>query len=270
MKKIISIGSCTILLLTLFTACRKGGPIHRPNEKIPADVATAWMKLHMRLTMTTPGFNSVVSSRSVGYAGLTLYESVVPGFKEYHSIATQLNNGYALKLMLPPANGSIYAPASANAAMAQITKSLFGNTSSANLKTIDSLDAALTAGFLPRVSADVLEASEKFGQKVANAIFEWSKSDGGHEGYLRVTDPTYVAPTGAAFWIPTPPGFGPPVHPRWGSNRSFIPGVPANTMAPAPIAYSPVSGSVSSTSVMSAQYPMSKKPGRPTILSSNC
>jgi hypothetical protein len=59
------------------------------------------------------------------------------------------------------------------------------------------------------------------GASVARHIFEWSKSDGGHEGFLR-NFPPYTPPLGAGLWEPTPPGFLPALQPFWGSNRPFV------------------------------------------------
>lgn len=49
------------------------------------------MKLHISLTRSTPGFNSVVSNRLFEYAGLTLYESIAPGITGSISLLPQWN-----------------------------------------------------------------------------------------------------------------------------------------------------------------------------------
>lgn len=238
-------GSVMIIIGTLFTGCKKD--VHRPTpaDKFPSDVAVEWMRLHMHLNKTTPGFNSVVAGRSFGYAGLTLYEAIVPASRDGHSIASQLSAGNILKDLLPRADKNhIYSPAAANAAMASITKALFGNTSPANVKTIDSLEASFKARFYSKAGKKELEISEDFGKKLATAIFDWSKTDGGHEAYLHVTNPSYIPPTGPGLWIPTPPAFAPiPIHSGWGTNRSFFPGIAASAQAPPPIPYSENSNS---------------------------
>ncbi|RYY18897.1 MAG: phosphatase PAP2 family protein [Chitinophagaceae bacterium] len=239
MKKILNTGSLLVCVIIVFLACKKNDPFPRPAPEHHSDVATEWMKMQMRLTMSTPGFNSIVAGRSFGYSGLTLYEAVVPGLPQAKSLAEQLNGGNALKLLLPNADKhSYYAPASVNAAMAAIIRSLFGNTSPANLKSVDSLEESFKAGFAAKAGNKNLAESAWFGKKLASAIFEWSKTDGGHEAYLHVTSPSYIPPTGPGKWIPTPPAFGAPIHPGWGSNRSFIPGVPGIAAAPAPMEYS--------------------------------
>jgi len=236
MKKLFFIGS---LCIFFNAGCRKPDT-HIPSaKKYSPDVAIAWMNLHMRLTRTTPGFNSVVTARSFGYAGLALYESIVPGIRDGRSIVSQMNDAGSLDYQLAKKNNvSYYWPASANAAMALITKSLFGNTSTANIATIDSLEMAFHTQFQTQAKPNELEVSEAFGKLVADAIFQWSKTDGGHEAYAHVTSPEYVPPSGPGLWIPTPPLFGAPVHPYWGSNRSFVPGIADATQPGPPVPYS--------------------------------
>ena len=236
MKKLFFIGSLCIF----FNAGCKKPDTHIPSaKKYSPDVAIAWMNLHMRLTRTTPGFNSVVTGRSFGYAGLALYESIVPGIRDGRSIVSQMSDAGSLGYQLAKKdNVSYYWPASANAAMALITKSLFGNTSPANIATIDSLEMAFHTQFQTQARPNELELSEAFGRLVADAIFQWSKTDGGHEAYAHVTSPEYVPPSGPGLWIPTPPLFGAPVHPYWGSNRSFVPGIADATQPGPPVPYS--------------------------------
>ena len=240
MKKNILFASIVGLAL-IFNGCYKHPVIGPPAKKYAGDVATEWMKLHISLTKTTPGFNSVVSNRSFGYAGLTLYESIVPGISGGISLLPKWNVYPTVK---PIRERNIYYwPASANAAMALITKNLFANTSAANMYSIDSLEAAFDAKFQTQATSEQISNAVAFGKSVASAIFEWSKSDGAHEPYLHITDPNYTPPAGPGLWIPTPPLFGKAVLPHWGDNRTFIPGIAEATQPDPPIPYSSEPGS---------------------------
>ena len=72
---------------------------------------------------------------------------------------------------------------------------------------------------------EVAERSIQFGQAVAEAIYEWSKTDGGHEGYLHHFDPDYKFPSwgclldSSNLWTVS---IRFPLHPYWGSNRTFL------------------------------------------------
>lgn len=227
-------------ILTVLASCQKGD-LPKQYTEYNADVATSWMNLYLRLTKVTPGFNSVVATRAYAYAGLALYESVAPGNKNLQSIMSQLNEAPSIPGVQ---NGKKYHwPASANAAMASITKKLFGNASAASIASIDSLENDWNNRFQNKATAEEIQVATEFGKQVATIIFDWSKTDGGHEAYNNTTSATYVPPTGDGKWVPTPPALGKPLHPYWGSNRSFIKNIVTETQPAAPIPFSTQQGS---------------------------
>ncbi len=232
----------TIALLFVATAlviisCKKSDFQGPHAETYPADVAVAWMNLQMKLNKTTAGYNPFVGDRSFGYSGIALYESVEPGIPDCQPVVSQLT-GFSVSSLPQLKKGIYYWPASANAAMALITKDLFANTTPSNFTTIDSLEAAFNQQFQSKATPQQLQNSVDFGRAIASAIFEWSKSDGGDQAYLHNTDPTYVPPVGPGLWIPTPTAFAAATLPHWGDNRSFIPNMASFSQPGPPIAYS--------------------------------
>ena len=230
-----------IVALSLFVSCddlphfpNGEGPVGNLTKKYPQEVAIAWINMQQRLIKTTPGFDPLVAGRSFAYSGLTLYESVVKGMPFYKSIVSPRlgKNIHELKH-----HHVIHWPSSANAAMASILRNLFANTSEANKHAIDSLEGAFAKKFFQQTSEQVVNESMKYGRKVSDHIFEWSKTDGGHEAYLKATDDGYIPPTGSGKWVATPPMFGAPIRPYWGDNRPLVPNIAAYTMPPAPPAY---------------------------------
>jgi hypothetical protein len=218
MKKIISLLTTGCILY--FTSCEEH--IHFPKAKqYPADVAIEWISLQQKLVKKTAGFSPGVTARSFAYSGLSLYESIVPGMPGYRSIVGHIG---APVISSPPDSKNYYWPASANAAMADIMRKLFPTTSAANKITIDSLESVFNIQFQPFGNPQILQASAEFGKKVAGILFEWSKTDGGHEGYLPQPN-TYVPPVGPGLWIPTPPAFAPAAGAYVGNNRTFTPGL---------------------------------------------
>jgi len=222
------------VLIIAISSCKKNDT---PGliGKYPADVANVWMQMQIRLTKSTTGYNSVVSDRSFGYAGITLYEALVPGIPGYQSLLSQIGSS---SIATNKNRDQYYWPASVNAAMASLTKSFFETTSPANMASIDSLEAAYTAKFQTEADAATIQNATDYGHKVATAVFEWSKTDGGHQAYSHLVDPTYSIPPGDGLWKPTFPAFGPPILPHWGDNRSFIADIAATTQPAPPIAYS--------------------------------
>lgn len=188
-------------------------------DEFDAEVATSWFDLALELVERTPGFSPPVASRALGYAGLTLYEGLVPGLDGYRSLAGTLP-GLA---ELPAAGFSrVYDwPSVANAALASISRSLFPTAPPAQRVAIDAFEARLESRLRPGIPAGVHARSRERGREVAAAVFEWSKGDGGHEGYLR-NFAHYDAPLGPGYWVPTPPDFLSGLQPFWGRNRCFV------------------------------------------------
>jgi hypothetical protein len=167
------------------------------------------------LVRTTPGYSPPVASRALAYAGLALYEAVVLGMDGFRSFG-ELRPG----LELPRAGmNRVYEwPLAATAALASILRSLFPTAPPERLAAVDALESSFAARLGARVPAGVSARSIGRGQDVAAMLFEWSKGDRGHEGYLHNFLP-YDAPVGPGYWVPTPPGFSPALEPYWGSNR---------------------------------------------------
>lgn len=221
-----------LLALALqLVSCRNDDPPPPADASAyPADVVTSWLNLQLRLTQAAPASQPVIARR-FAYTGVALYESVVPGLTRYQSLAPQLNGLGALPAAEP--NTRYHWPASANAAMAAMSRSLFPAASTAAGKAaIDSLEAANIARYQVEQSAEALARSADFGKKTATAVFEWSKTD----GYDNATP--FVLPVGAGMWVSTPPAFAAPALPNWGKMRPLVSGSDAGTDQAPPLTYS--------------------------------
>ncbi|WP_082111674.1 vanadium-dependent haloperoxidase [Spirosoma radiotolerans] len=242
----------SLLLLASLQACRvqpDTDPVVTPGGKsadqYTGDVATQWAALQLKITKSTAGFTPPVASRAYGYAGIAMYEAVVPGMPTGKSLVGQLQGLTALPQV---ESGQIYNWAlSANAAEAAMLRSLYPTTSAANKATIDSLETALLTAF-KETDETVNQRSAEFGKKIAAALFDWSKTDGGDAGYSRNFPASYVVPTGAGLWQPTENGQKIPMQPYWGQNRTFV---KANNELPMP---KPLPYSTDAKSATFAQY----------------
>jgi hypothetical protein len=185
-----------------------------------AAVLTAWFDLILELIRQTPGFSPPVASRALGYAGVTAYEAVVPGIPGARSLAGQLNE----LSPLPPVqtDAAYHWPSVANAALGGITRRLFAGGGGAQRAAIDGLEISLRKRLALQAPAPVVRRSIQQGRLVAAAIYTWSRTDGGHEGYFFNTPLDYVAPVGAELWAATPPGYLRALQPYWGQNRPFL------------------------------------------------
>ena len=242
MKKTISaILLLTAILIILLSCLRNDHPQTVP-KKYPADVAIAWIDMQRKLFVGTHGLLPHVTGRACAYMGYTMYESIVPGMHGYQSIASQLNGGLALPGIEP--GRQYHWPASANAALAFMLKNLLPHTTPQLLHSVDSLEASFYNQFQMEADVEELQRSADFGRQIAMAIFEWSKTDGGHEAYKNPFADDYVPPTGPDKWVSTGEfPFTQPVYPYWGNNRTFIPGLADATQPAPPPAYSEYPGS---------------------------
>jgi len=184
-----------------------------------AEAPLAWFNLQLKFVQETPGFSPPVAARAFGYAGVTLYETVVPGMAAYQSLVGQLNGLTELPRI---ANGLKYHwPTVANSALAAITRLLFANASEANKAAIEALDLRFSNQFKATLAAEVFQRSTSHGRVIAQAIYTWSLSDRGHGAHMRNFSERHALVVGPGFWVPTPPRFQQPLQPDWGNNRPF-------------------------------------------------
>jgi hypothetical protein len=210
----------TLAVLTLvFQGCSD-------SDEYPVKIsnaATIWADLTLETIKKTPPNSPTFTSRNLGYIGLTMYESVVNGTLENKSLSWQLQDLEALPLseIAEEYNWTI----SLNAGQAQILRNLYAHASVDQLEKIDSTEDFIHRYELLTTDPVVAQRSMEFGKAIADAIFEWSKTDGGHEGYKTHFDPAYLFPVGDGYWVPPVDGQVVslyPLHPYWGENRTFV------------------------------------------------
>ena len=211
---------CLILIVAgLGTSCQ-----NNQKDYTPIELATSWADLTLYITQYTPANSPTFASRCLGYIGLTMYESVVHGYSSHQSLAGQLNELPSLPL---PDTSQVYSwELALNAGQAYILDSIYVQTSDENKAKIDSLENVFLTYYSQQVGdREVVKRSIAYGKAVAEAIFAWSKSDGGHRGYLFNFDKDLVHPERPGSW--KPPLYAQsfshhPLHPHWGSNRTFL------------------------------------------------
>lgn len=224
MKRIVvwsTIGCLVLFTLIYNLSCTQS----EPTELSEQDVVVEWAKMALHVTQYTPANSPTFASRGFGHIGLTMYESIVNGYGDHISMGGQLNE--LDKLPVPVADKTYNWVLSLNAAQASILKSIYLQTSDENKLRIDSLENSIYGYFSENVEDKVAERSVAYGKSVAKAIFDWSKTDGGHRAYLKNFDKEMVYPNRPGSW--KPPLFAQsfshrPLHPHWGENRKFVKG----------------------------------------------
>ncbi len=193
-----------------------------PSE-FDGEFTREWFKLECTLVKETPGMFPPQASRAFGYTGITLYETIVQGWPDAQSLAGQLNG--LNSSMLPMANTAEYEynwALASNAAFSVIITKMFDRTIKPEYRSeILALEDKWKATLSEGVDPDVRERSITFGQAMANAIYEYSKTDGGHEQYVDPFQLPYTWPTKDGAWVPTGAAAN-PLAPRWANNRPFL------------------------------------------------
>ncbi|QHS59985.1 vanadium-dependent haloperoxidase [Chitinophaga agri] len=190
------------------------------NTPSAAAVPVSWYQLQFKLIRETPGFTPPVAARALAYTGIALHEAVVWSDRYGHSLSGQLN---ALNYVPRPERGKQYNwEIAANSALSDIITRLYPTASPANVALINALDSTNRLAAASGCDASVMNRSVDFGKSVAAAIYAWSTTDGGKDGYLNGFPTDYVPPVGPAFWVPTPPAFQRALLPYWGNNRLLV------------------------------------------------
>lgn len=196
--------------------------------RLSNELALKWAKITLDFVNIQSNKSPTFISRSLGYMGLAMYESVVHGSKKYKSIASQLNG---LGDLSKPDVGLVYDWETVlNASQANLVKQIWQPLKQPNgnfmVKNVDSLESAtLNARYVVVKDSAVIRRSIAYGVKIANEIFKWSFRDGGHEMNFMNFDPNYKFPTGPHLWNPPLNGQSHillPLHPYWGGNRQFL------------------------------------------------
>lgn len=209
---------------TVFIGCRKDefDTQSKYTFQYSSEFLRNWFKLECRIVKETPGFFPPQAARAFGYAGITAYEAVVGGISNGRSLAGQLTD---LKPnMLPSRDNAPYDwSIAANAAMADILRKMFEKKLSAdNAAKITAMEEDNLSKMRTGVGADIVQRSILYGQAVANAIFEYAKTDGGHEEYLNPFELPFTPPTGPGKWVSTNPNFPTPLSPTWKRCRYML------------------------------------------------
>lgn len=215
-----------LLIGTLLISCKDKGAtetnpvgISKATKEFNADIATRWTDLQLILIKSTPGYAPPVAARTLAYTSLALYESTVYGMPDNQSLVGQLNG--LTSLPKPDLSKEYNWGIAANAAISTLIVEMYATTNDDNKRAIDSLRRNIESPI--RIDIDnqeVTDRSNAFGVAIGQAIWEYAKTDGGHEGWKNNFPIDYKTPVGIGFWIPTS-AQKTPLLPYWGKNRTF-------------------------------------------------
>lgn len=223
MKKILLNPICYIIIALYLVGCQKDksieaeSPVVSPSlNTYPTSLATDWQDLHLQLIKTTDGYVPPIAARSLAYINLGLYESTVYGTDKM-SLAGKIS--LAKELPKPAPNLMYNWGIAANAAQYILIKNFFATTSAANLEKVEGLYAKFNTIFKDGENNVIIDRSTEYGTAVANAIWNYSKTDRGHEAFKDVF-PTFNIPQGLGMWKPV--NNQKALLPQWSQNESLV------------------------------------------------
>lgn len=242
MKRLSLLFLITLLIASCQNDDEKIDPIDSPlsakTNTYGGDFLQDYITLTCKVAQTTNGFFPTQAARAYGYIGVTAYESVVNGINATYRLEGQINGMPEGSIPDPDSNLKYNWAISCNAATAEMMRLMFDlNLSDENRNEINSLELDNLAALSIGENQDVIDRSIAYGFSVAEAIYEVSTSDGGHESYLDPFQLPYDLETDDYCWVPTDNTLT-PLSPYWMENRSFISGIVESSQPGEHIAFS--------------------------------
>ena len=208
------------------SSCKKDVVDSEPTEfrkvsDFSNEVTYEWNETYLQVERFAAGYRPGPAPRSVAYLGLSAYEACITGMPSFNSF-----NEYWAGFKVPAADASkeYHWPLVVNASYEYLMPRFFAKVPEDKQQLIKTTAKRFNDKFKAEVSAEVYDRSVNRGKEVAEAVWEWSKTDiVGHDHYL---DPfqgynweaNYKKP---GDWEPTYPGPGKPMGGVWGKARTF-------------------------------------------------
>lgn len=213
-----------VVVLTVFSGCERYDRVTDSTETsaYSGDFLRKYYDLQCQITKETPGFFPPQAARAFAYVGVASYEAVLHGIPNAKSLAGQINGLSANSLPLPADEKAYNWAIAANAASAEMMRKMFDlNLSEDNLAKINQMEEHNYNQMFADYPLPVAERSVAFGKAIAEAIYQYSVTDGGHQSYLDAFQLPYTPPVGDHCWIPTGATVN-PISPYWGECRPFL------------------------------------------------
>jgi hypothetical protein len=241
MKSLLALSAAAVFLISC-DPDRGSEQVKLPNASVySSEVVNDWGEVILILSRDTPGFSPPVVARAMGYIGIGLYESILPGMPEYNTLQGQVNS-FSLGTIPKVTIGENYNWALvANSALARVVENVFPNASAQNKATVAQLEADWIAKYATEDLA-IKERSITHGSMVGQAMATFADTDTYQEAFKNNFPSDYKAPTTPGSWEPTWPKYQPALQPYWKDARVWLIENKGGTLPAPPPPYSIVPG----------------------------
>lgn len=234
----------------LFASCADdevGSPAEKNLAKFQdGSVSLKWMQLYTEIDRYAINFRPAPVSRTLAYINIAAYQAAIAGMPDYQSVQGML---YGLHLPPPGKAGDYHWPTVVNTVYASLFKKFIPSNILVNEQQLDlqfkilTLEQQFNDEFEAKLDGVVFDRSVEYGKEVANAVFDWSKTDKfGHEAYLNPRPLGYTPPQGPGLWQASAPDYRRALFPFWGRVRTFALQID-DKISKQPLAFSESAGS---------------------------
>jgi len=227
LRNLFSGVAAAAVLLTASCTPKTGGSgqdsIHNSVSPPTADFSgleiVDWMEL-LYYHVANEKISPPQAARIYAYAGVIMYEAVLPGMPEFQTLSGQLNEMPELPRPDPKLEYDWLTVF--HESMYQGFNFLLERNITGEVETLDDMvDAKLAERREAGVSEEIMARSQEYGKTLALAVEEWAKTD--RFDKTRLPSNTYKSPSREGkpeLWAPT--DFGQiPLEPLWGTLRPF-------------------------------------------------
>jgi hypothetical protein len=189
------------LVFALFCALSATTTSAQAAPPAPQEVVTGWYRLILELVRHTSNYSPPVAARSFAYIGVASYEAVASGSGSMQSLAGQLNR---LKAVPARETGAAYDDGVILNTVLELSVSrFFDRTGPTGQHVMKKMAKRMDDKVSDGVSAEVAARSRAYGEKLAQAIFDWSATDGGGNVENMGFPLEYKLSDKPGHWVPT-------------------------------------------------------------------
>jgi hypothetical protein len=185
-----------------------------PAGELESTILVKWMQL-LYDRVEAEKVSAPAASRLYAYAGITGYQSILPGMPDGISMSGQLTS---LPDMPQPDEGQTYDWVSvANGSLSTVISGLFPKTATDTQKAVKQLRDSEAQARQSKIDPTVVKASLAYGETVAVTLLDWVSTD----NFTETRSMKWETPKGdPSLWVITAKDMK-SVEPFWGQIRPF-------------------------------------------------